>query len=478
MGCSNRFSVRAPAAFVCHFADRGFPLSSSWAVPCGVRYHKTCVCAGTPFATRLAKRTGLQLRHSRFLPRFICECCQVRAMVDRELTDTSRDHALLMLERMRMIDVLNNWADGTLEQYGRHLSTIRDFSDWSGIPALSITPLVAPPTSLCISLMYAHLRFSVGGKTPRKCQTVRQLRSAASAWYVVAAQQQSPDTIYQDKRNHTMEVNGVSPTDTVVFKHFASGMSKRMGVETNPSHALSHVHIAYMDTFFEFQYHTTAGTARQIEIVTAAVVNLVAWLAWLRAGEVFSLCDDDVEITEPGFGATKGLPNNVGVIEMRLQPTTKTNRTSVADLILAYECLSGLSLGKWLGRLCHSRPDGRLFSTPACKRWTSRYFRNTWLYPLLFSQATSGEPSLRAFQDMETIKTAFWSMHSYRRGGRSRCQRISRSNESAHPLRKKASILQVYEHGRWRIRYSSEAMDKRYNEWEVVDRIPITWISM
>ena len=96
---------------MCHFANSGFPFSQGAATPCGVRYHKKCVVAGAPFKTRLSGNNGLQLRSSPFLPWFICKCCQVRALVDRELSQSTTDVILLMLERMRMIDTANHWRD-------------------------------------------------------------------------------------------------------------------------------------------------------------------------------------------------------------------------------------------------------------------------------------------------------------------------------------------------------------------------------
>lgn len=47
-------------------------------------------------------------------PTFICELCQVRAIVGRELYREKNDLQLLCFERMRIIDCRSSWQHGTL----------------------------------------------------------------------------------------------------------------------------------------------------------------------------------------------------------------------------------------------------------------------------------------------------------------------------------------------------------------------------
>jgi hypothetical protein len=81
-------------------------------------YHAGCVRAGAPFRTRLTGSKGLTLPHQVPVPHFICETCQVRAELGRELHRSVSDLCLLMLERMRMIDGLSFWSKQTLSKYG------------------------------------------------------------------------------------------------------------------------------------------------------------------------------------------------------------------------------------------------------------------------------------------------------------------------------------------------------------------------
>ena len=46
----------------------------------------------------------------RIIPNFVCEACQVRVFLSRELFQRPPDVKLLMLERMRQLDMLHKWA--------------------------------------------------------------------------------------------------------------------------------------------------------------------------------------------------------------------------------------------------------------------------------------------------------------------------------------------------------------------------------
>ena len=106
--------------------------------------------------------------------------------------------------------------------------------------------------------------------------------------------------------------------------------------------------------------------------------------------------------------------------------------------------------------------------------WDSRYFRQTFLWPSLHEQRLAGDVALRPYIDSpgNSIEEKFWSMHSYRRGGRSQ---VSRRRPG---IVRAASKLEVVEHGRWRVKRSSLDMPTAYLEWSIADRIPITLLCM
>jgi hypothetical protein len=82
-------------------------------------------------------------------------------MLNRELQHTKVDISLLMLERMRMIDIGHSWATGTLAKYGGSLLRLQRFTAWSGVPTLVPTVLERPPVSPSISIQWAQLQHSL-----------------------------------------------------------------------------------------------------------------------------------------------------------------------------------------------------------------------------------------------------------------------------------------------------------------------------
>jgi integrase len=179
-----------------------------------------------------------------------------------------------------------------------------------------------------------------------------------------------------------------------------------------PSTALLSRHIHAMNDHFN-QLYWEATTNRQCrEICRAALVNLAAWLGWLRAGETFSLRWEDVTMTEPRDGPTLGLPAHTGAARLCLSEQTKSDRTQTADVVLAYTSASGLSIGLWYHRLRRAcggspPPTEHVFKHEEGAIWTSHYFRTTYLYPLLHILRSSGDPFLSAFDGSPGNSLAF-----------------------------------------------------------------------
>jgi hypothetical protein len=453
--------------------------------PCGVSYHTECIRAGAPFTTRLPNGRGLSYPRKVPIPHFICECCQVRALLQRELLRTGRDTVLLMLERMRMIDVVGNWKHSTLAQYAPALRNLQRFEKWSGIPTLTPTRLAHPPVSPVFGLAYAQLRNTIprpDSDTGPSFNSSRKLRSAASMWYNMDLQMCHPTQAVRDHQRRSFRTLGTVPTDSMTYTFLNGGMARRMGTATRPSWALSHVHIAYIDQRLEVLFRSATSQAAQHEIAVAASVNLTAWLGWLRGNEVFGLHHADIKITTPENGKYLGLAAGVGALELRLAPDTKSDPTRTADVVIAYTTATGLSLGKWLTRLLQFPPTttGFLFSTTTRRVWSSAYFRREYAVPFLEELRLTGEPTLQVFAAREghRIHNKVWSMHSWRRGGRSKATKTPRAGDPRPPGARRASTDEISEHGRWRQRFRAEAMEVHYNEWDVVDRISITLFCM
>jgi hypothetical protein len=71
-----------------------------------------------------------------------------------------------------------------------------------------------------------------------------------------------------------------------------------------------------------------------------------------------------------------------------------------------------------------------------------------------------------------------YSIHSWRRAGRSKVSRVPRHDEPRPRGARKASPEEVYEHGRWEKKQDNESMSRRYNQWDLSDHIPVTYFCM
>jgi hypothetical protein len=98
----------------------------------------------------------------------------------------------------------------------------------------------------------------------------------------------------------------------------------------------------------------------------------------------------DLALTLPGEGAIHDFSPEVGVIQMFLDPQTKTDRMKIADVIVAWTTGSGLSLGKWIKWIMDllelnvqdlAFNNDFIFMHPGGSQWTSTFFRSTYLWP-------------------------------------------------------------------------------------------------
>jgi hypothetical protein len=386
-GCEEPFTAQRPLGYGCDFRVTGFQFTDGTrARPCDTAYHGRCIQAGPPFRTRLPNGKGLCFPHNVPIPHFVCECCQVRGLLNRELDATARDVALLMLERMRMIDIISNWRETTLGQYSPALRSLQAFEKWSGVPTLVPTTLTRPPTGRIYGIVYAQLCSTLpkrGKEEGIKYDSSRKLRSAASMWYNLDMQLCYPAQAVRDQQRRCYLTVQTTPSDALAFTFLNTGMARRMGDATQPSWTLNHAHITFLDRRFEELWCLAVTEYGRHELATAACANLVAWFGWLRGGELFGLAVSDVLVTTPAHGLTLGLPLGVGVVQVRLAPETKSNPTRTADVVVAYQSGSGLSLGKWMERVLTGQCGVYLFSTQNRSRWSSSYFRHEYAFPLL-----------------------------------------------------------------------------------------------
>ena len=258
-------------------------------------------------------------------------------------------------------------------------------------------------------------------------------------------------------------------------------MTGRLGTKSNPTTALLFRHVAYMEKTFVANYRSATSFDTKRCWALAGTANLALWLGWLRSSECFSLTWADVSLVLPDKGPTCDLPAGIGMVLLRLSEQTKSDHTRTADVGIAFTTLSGLSLGSsWLhrlSRLLFGTPvplymDVPLFCDSDGRPWTSSLFCSQFVYPCLYQLQAGGDAYLQPFVgDGNTIPDKFWSLHMYRRGARTHigCGGVHNGISFC-----KASKPQIYEHGRWRLKRSAQAVDEQYNEWPYAERVYIT----
>ena len=478
-------------SYRCIFELDGFSYRGTPFRPCRSRYHLGCIRLGHPFRTRLPGGRGMSMPPLRIHPPFVCEACTVRVHLGRELTRSANDTELLMLERARMIDVANNLAASTWRGYQSSFRRFLDFqSRHPGITILRTTPLDHPSDSPAIPAAWsqqAHVLEKPRGHHPNSTEqvsfdTARKARSALTAWFRADLAVAYPEQVTKmDSSNRTVVVQKCIPSDELVYSMMSVGMSKRLGSGSEPPVAITAKQVLWQDQHCHRAYRDAPNDFARLEIATAGATNTGAWLSWLRGSELFGLDWEDATVTQPQHGPVLGLEVGNGAIGLRLLPETKTNRTSRVDQYVSYHSASGLSLGVWLDRLddLHTRlfgqTTGPIFRSFSGERWTSTYFRHTYLYPWLNQQRLEGDPMLQKFDpasERDSIPARFYSMGSYRRGGRSH---VAKKRPGCV---RKATPAEVYEHGRWSIRTGTEAAPIHYNEPSVPDKLDITLLCM
>ena len=480
-GC--RRAPRSAERFLpCSFASGGFHLGGRYFVPCFSGYHPSCIRAGSPFSSRRQEGKDLVFPKVEYWPNYVCELCMVRAQLGRELGHAG-DRWLMQLERVRMLDMAHSTAPSTLAGYQSQLRKVKRFEDCHpGLRVLRTSHLLSPPVGPGITLAWTELHTSVQVLPARGSwetrtpvfNSVRQIRSAVSNYLSWDLIQTCPDTNYFDRRRH--HVGPCKVTDTGGYTLFSKGLSHRIGNNPRQSTALLGRHVCGLDNWLDEEYARSNHLPDKLSWTLAGLANVILWLGWLRGGEAFGINQKDVRLILPRDGPAHDLPERVGAILIRMIED-KTHKDYEFDVVISFRCRTGLCAGKWLRRaqalgLWDPSVNAPLFRHPSGKPWTSYFYRHRYLYPGLRLLRERGDPFLARFDGSQphlSFDYAFWSLHCYRRGARTHCQR-------SQPDRKhtKATKAQVYEHARWHMKAGSEDIDVTYRAWTLYDKLRIT----
>jgi hypothetical protein len=435
-----------------------------------------------PFSSLHLAHFGLSFPNWKHLPIFICEWCTVRAHTFQHTNTRAQLRALMMLERMRLIDTVHSWTESTLTLYASKIERVIQFQQTFNVPLLCTPVLHHPPITSGIPLMWTQLQYSIQPGLRRaslKYATIRGLRSAVSAMQAWELAVISPDTVLLDTRQTPWANTAGRTTDTLAYHAFAKGMARRIGTEAVSSTALVAAHINFIDESLRSQLQNMTSIPVKHQLYLAGLANAWAWTTWCRASELFGIRFGDVTFIHPRDAAAHALPVLTGAFIIKLKTHTKSSPTEQASVVVASTTASGLSPQFWwehvLQTATDTSPETFVFTTTRGIQFNSSHYRNTYLYPLLGLQRLHGEPTLQAYSDDDpttSLAAAFFSMHSYRRGGRTHVAKRRDNSVRA------ATKLEVAEHGRWQISKSRLDMPTHYLEFSLGDRVAITRYCM
>ena len=172
-----------------------------------------------------------------------------------------------------------------------------------GLPLLS-----HPPLDVSIPLFWSMEHYTScpstrsHGASP-SWNTARAQRSALSVYSAWTTAFCFPQNSYKDSDNRVLSDPSLSPSDNILSRLTAGGISARLGTESRPYQALVARHIHWNQHYRRKLLVSNPSSHVQYEIASAQCVELFAWLGWLRSSEIFNMRLDDVEMVPPAQGA-------------------------------------------------------------------------------------------------------------------------------------------------------------------------------
>jgi hypothetical protein len=102
----------------------------------------------------------------------------------------------------------------------------------------------------------------------------------------------------------------------------ASGTTKGLGNKSDPSRALKWEHTKWNQEYRAKRYEMATSLVANYDLTAAQLMELCAWLGWLRGNEHFGLNWDDVDYVPPELGKQFGLEPSIGFLVLKLDPAT------------------------------------------------------------------------------------------------------------------------------------------------------------
>ena len=208
-----------------------------------------------------------------------------------------------------------------------------------------------PPVHSSISLYWNTSHHTLDTTVHRKVKgfvSYNLARATRSALQVLAAWTEAfsnPATTVRDQNSRILQVTRVALSDSLLATMTNTDMQRRLGIQVTPSLSLLQCHILWNQAFRETSYKQAFWAenyaAAQV-IALSQLAELLAWLVWLHAGELFAIAWFKVQAVPLRHGGTYAFPTSVGCLIFHLLDQKKYSQDTTADVVIAWSTPAGL----------------------------------------------------------------------------------------------------------------------------------------
>ena len=337
-----------------------------------------------------------------------------------------------------MIDVARYLAPGSLLKYRSAYNSIRSFTDAFDVPFQFVATRPSHPAfDRSIILAWACLyKIGVPSSLARKghvtLKTPQSMRSALSAFDEFQLAVLDPSAYYRTGRQSLRSNLHVPSSGNLASTFLFKGLGRRLGLDVQKTQCLTLPILKDIIHLRRQAFLRSRDPVHRYHMVAATCLEMSGVFGWLRSNEAFSLQRQDVDVVAPGLPAQRrGLLRHIGMIGLRLLPSTKNSQTRQADVMFTWVTGSGIAIGPWfqllftcLDELGYTQPSQLLFVDGIRNfPWRSGHYRTYYLFPMLL-QLQRSHPFLAKFDNSTpelTFAYAFNDFSLWKRTGETHC---------------------------------------------------------
>lgn len=229
----------------------------------------------------------------------------VQANCDSPLLPHDNTTQLLMLERMRQIDVAHAWAPSTLSTISRDLHRLDRFTFRFGTSSARVPLPTSPPHGPSIRLAW-FLEWYTTQPSKKSgfdfisfagARSVRSALSALTSWsYALLPSGHAIRT--PTKALLRLDPPGVAASDNVQMYLVTEGMSRRLGTESRPPLAVRQEHVRFNLQYRASRFPLVLSPADQLQL---ALANLCELFLPPLCFFAFSTVPNPIALSRPTF---------------------------------------------------------------------------------------------------------------------------------------------------------------------------------